>query len=235
MVGTRSPIELFRKRLNELLHERFDGKYTVLAKRAGIPISSMQHYMHTAKHMPGGEHVQRLAEACGVTADYLLSGGETVRPSDMFTKPVQVVRAGGQAGPELERQISVPLFRCSCPKECVFEEAVPPVAKARARVVIPMDMIAGRNYHRLIGVLMEGNLRRVGFGEGGRAVIDWDSRAPDWDHVVLYFDGTKHLFGRVKSTDSGLLASDWQGQASPNVLPKTAKVLGRVVAVLATP
>ena len=235
MPAVRTPIESFRKRLNDLLHERFEGKYTVLAKRAGIPISSMQHYIHTAKHLPGGEHLQRMADACGVTVDYILSGAQTVRPADLFSKPVQVVKAGGREGAELERQVSVPLFRCTCPKECAFREDVPPVAKARSRVVIPTDMIVHHNYHRLVGVLLEGHLRGGAWGEDGRCVIDWDVRTPDWERVSFYFDGAKHHFGRVKSTEHGLLASDWTGQASPTVLPKDAKILGRVVAVLTTP
>jgi len=42
------------------------------------------------------------------------------------------------------------------------------------------------------------------------------------------------MVGRVKQTEGGMLAADWNGQ-SPVVLPKTAKVLGRVVALLTAP
>jgi len=231
MPAPRTPVEAFRKRLNDLLLERFEGKYTVLAKRAGIPISSMQHYIHFSKHIPGGEHLARLAQACGVTSDFLLSGAQTVRPADLLSKPIPVAQGAGQ---EVERQLSVPLFRCTCPKECAFEEDVPPVAKARSRVVIPTDMVSKHNFHRLIGVLLDGHLKTAAGGEGGRIVIDWDTRTLDWEHRLLYFDGTKHMVGRVKQTEGGMLAADWNGQ-SPVVLPKTAKVLGRVVALLTAP
>ncbi len=232
MSGVRTPVEAFRKRLNDLLQERFEGKYTVLAKRSGIAVSSMQHYMHHSKHMPGSEHLQRIAEALGCTTDFLISGAQTVRPADLLSKPIPVAKAEGQ---ELERQLSVPVFRCTCPKDCVFEENVPPVAKSRTRVVIPTDMVTKHNFHRLIGVMLDGHLKRAAWGEEGRLVIDWDLRTPNFEKNVFYFDGTRHMVGRVKETEAGLLGTDWNGQ-SPTVLPKTAKILGHVVAmVTATP
>jgi len=229
MSAVRTPIEAFRKRLNDLLEERFEGKYTVLAKRAAIPVSSMQHYMHFSKHMPGSEHLQRIAEALGCTTDFLITGAQTVRPVDLLTKPISVARAEGQ---EIERQLSVPVFRCTCPKDCAFSEDVPQVSKARSRVVIPTDMVGKHNFHRLMGVMLDGHLKRSAWGEEGRIVIDWDDRTPDWNRNVFFYDGTKHMVGRVKETDAGLLAADWNGQ-SPVVLPKTAKLLGHVVAIVA--
>ncbi len=232
MSAVRTPVEEFRKRLNDLLQERFEGKYTVLAKRAAIPVSSMQHYMHFSKHMPGSEHLQRLAEALGCTTDFLITGAQTVRPIDLLSKPIPVTKGEGQ---EIERQLSVPVFRCTCPKDCPFSEDVPQVAKARSRVVVPTDMVSKHNFHRLIGVALDGHLKRAAWGEAGRLVINWDMRTPDFAKNVFFFDGTKHQVGHIKETEGGFLATDWNGQ-SPTVLPKTAKILGHVVAmVTATP
>ncbi len=67
-------IDAFRARLGQLILTECEGKYTLLARRAGIPISTMQHYIHWAKRIPGGEHVARIAHALGVTTDFLISG-----------------------------------------------------------------------------------------------------------------------------------------------------------------
>ncbi len=72
-----TPIMLeFRRRLLRLINERCEGHYTVLARRAGIPVSTMQHVLHHAKHLPGGEHLLRLARALGVSVDDLTMGVE---------------------------------------------------------------------------------------------------------------------------------------------------------------
>ncbi len=77
----RDPQEVagFRRRLVQLIAERYDGKYTVLARRAGIPVSTLEHYLHQAKKLPGGAHLLRLAAALGVSAEYLGTGREVAR------------------------------------------------------------------------------------------------------------------------------------------------------------
>ena len=74
MTRPEAPIHAFRRRLLQLIDERFEGRYTALAQRAGIPVSSMQHCVHTAKHLPGGEHLMRMAVALGVTVHELITG-----------------------------------------------------------------------------------------------------------------------------------------------------------------
>ena len=64
----------FRRRLQQLIYDRFEGKWTHLAQRAGIPVSSLQHCIHHARRFPGGDLLLRLADAFGVTVDYLLTG-----------------------------------------------------------------------------------------------------------------------------------------------------------------
>ncbi len=69
-------LEEFRRRLRVLIADRFEGKYSLLARRAGIPISSLQYCLHHATRFPGGDHLLRLATALGVSVDFLLSGQE---------------------------------------------------------------------------------------------------------------------------------------------------------------
>ena len=77
----RDPQEVagFRRRLVQLITERCEGKYTVLARRAGIAVSTMEHYIHQAKGLPGGAHLLRLAAVLGVSAEYLGTGRERAR------------------------------------------------------------------------------------------------------------------------------------------------------------
>ena len=67
-------MEAFRARLQQLIDDRFEGKYSRLARRAGMSVSSLQHILHTAKHFPSGDLLLRLAGATEVTVDYLLAG-----------------------------------------------------------------------------------------------------------------------------------------------------------------
>jgi predicted transcriptional regulator len=73
MMTTLRPIDIFRSRLRALVLEQFDGKYTLLAKRANIPISTLEHTMLEAKRLPGGDHLMRIADVLGVTVDSLIA------------------------------------------------------------------------------------------------------------------------------------------------------------------
>src|SRR5450759_2156380 len=132
-----APICGFRRRLLRLIAEQCEGKYTLLAQGAGIPVSSMQHILHDAKHLPGGEPLQKLARALGVTAQYLTTGDEAVRHADRLTpspqpvRPRRVPRGRGVVPP-----VTIPLFTCGCPGPCPLTAAIPPLAAARARVVV---------------------------------------------------------------------------------------------------
>ncbi len=70
----------FRRRLLRLIDEQDDGQYTRAARRAGIPVSSMQHILHGGKYLPGGEQLLLLAAAFGVSVQYLVSGREAPPP-----------------------------------------------------------------------------------------------------------------------------------------------------------
>jgi len=106
------PILGFRRRLLRLIAEQVDGRYTILARRAGIPISSMQHIMHDATHLPGGEPLQKLAGALGVTVQYLSTGHEGVYPAEPpghLSPPRRLPRRGPRPRPGTPRT-----SRCRC-------------------------------------------------------------------------------------------------------------------------
>ncbi len=70
----------FRRRLVRLIDQQDEGLYTRAARRARIPVSSMQHILHNGKYLPGGEQLLRLAEAFGVSVEYLVTGREALPP-----------------------------------------------------------------------------------------------------------------------------------------------------------
>ncbi len=74
---TMSPdpsLAAFRQRLRGLITDRYEGKYTALARAAGIPVSSMEHIMRTARRLPGGGQLVRLATTLDVSIDELVTG-----------------------------------------------------------------------------------------------------------------------------------------------------------------
>ena len=173
------PMLAFRRRLLRLIDEQLDGRYTALARRAGIPVSTMQHYIHTAKHLPGGEHLLRLAAALGVTVEQLASGPAGVRPA---ARPAPLLPTVGPprqpppAGPATH--LNLPVFHCRCPEACPLTEAVPSVAAAHARVVLPAAMLAPRQYHRLLGIEVGPRLPCADWPRGALLTLDWDDRVP---------------------------------------------------------
>jgi len=56
-------MEGFRRRLRQLIDAQFEGKYTWLARRAGVPVSSLQHILHPAKHFPSGDQLLQRGDA----------------------------------------------------------------------------------------------------------------------------------------------------------------------------
>jgi ribosomal protein RSM22 (predicted rRNA methylase) len=72
MTTDKRTLEGFRRRLHALIADRFEGKYSRLARRAGSPISSLQYCLHHARRFPGGDHLLGLAAALEVSVDYLL-------------------------------------------------------------------------------------------------------------------------------------------------------------------
>lgn len=236
-----SPIGGFRARLAQLMRSRCDGRYTVLARRAGIPVSTMEHYIHKAKHLPGGEHVVRLARALGVTTDYLLAGEDSIRPSDLLAHPVAVVQAprGRVEHAGLEHQISVAVFECGCPRNCPFAAPIPPVRSTRARALVPADLVP--RWHRLVGVRLTGRLASDGWSAGTRLILDWDARNPTGNHPFLFRQNGHCRLGRLHRSGDGPIISTPCLTHRPTdpatALPRVytheeIDVLGRIVAVI---
>jgi len=230
MTRTVPPIHAFRRRLFQLIDEQFEGRYTALARRAGIPISTMQHYVHTAKHLPGGEHMLRLAAALGVTVQYLITGQEGVRPAAAPPAP-----GGGPRDQTAPRgpatHLSVPVFRCGCPGSCPLTEPVPAVAAAHARAIVPIAMLAHYQDHRYMAVEVRPELRGAAWPVGTQLVLDWDARDPRWEALVLLHDHGRCRLGHVTPTDDRFLFTAQRG-SEPDLLSLNARILGTSVAAV---
>ena len=230
MTRREPPILAFRRRLFELIDERFEGRYTALAHRAGIPVSTMQHYVHTAKHLPGAEHLLRLAVALGVTAQYLITGQEGVRPAAGPPAPAEGPRdQTPPRGPATH--LSVPVFRCGCPGACPLTEPVPAVAAAPARAVVPIAMLAHYEDHRYMAVEVSPELPGAAWPVGTQLVIDWDARDPRWEALVLLHDHGRCRLGYVTPMGDRLLFAPQRGRA-PGLVSPEGRILGTIIAAV---
>jgi transcriptional regulator with XRE-family HTH domain len=238
--GKPPSVRAFRERITELIATRFHGKYTVLAKRAGIPVSTMQHYMHSAKHIPGGEHVARIAEALGVTIDHLVTGSDVIRASDLLARPVVFGQGGTGEMSKLKRHIEVAVFECTCPEDCVFAHEPLPVGTAEAQVFVPVELV----YHwpRLVGLHIT---YQLGWTIGTRLILDWDARSPGAgnDKFLYRLDGRCQL-GRLQRSAEGLLVMippstpgkpDVAMPVPRTLPPDKVEVLGKIVTVIGPP
>lgn len=196
------PIHAFRRRLLRLIDEQYDGRYTILARRAGIPISTMQHYIHTAKHLPGGEHLLRLAAAFGVTVENLVSGQEGVRPAERPVHPVSVVRPGGD--PPAPTVLTIPVVRCGCPAACPLTDAVPPEGAAASTVGVPVEILPRHRDQRLIALQVGGGLQSGEWPDGARLVMDADARTPPWEALALIHTEGRCQLGHVTQVEHAL-------------------------------
>jgi hypothetical protein len=222
----------FRRRLHRLIADRFEGKYTLLAKRAGIPVSSMEHYLHAAVRLPGGEHLGRMAEALGVSSDFLLTGAAAVRADSLLSHPVHLPSLQGTSATEIEeRQIAIPVFRCTCPTACPLTADRPTASAAPGHVFFPEDLLPRKHRHRLIALELDRTLSAAAWRVGTRVVVDWETRQPAWTALTLVHAEGRCRLGHVARTADGLLLAAELG-AVPTALPPDSRILGRVVAVL---
>jgi len=230
-----APVEAFRHRLAQLIRTKFEGKYTLLAKRARIPVSTMEHYLHRAKHLPGGEPLDRMAEALGVSTDYLIDGSEVVRPAELLAHPVLVYQEPFAEAPEQARQIAVPCFTCGCPVECAFGQEPLPVRGTQLQSFIPAELVP--QWHRLVGLRVTAPLATRRWPVGSRLILDWDDRAPRATHPFLYQVAGRCALGRLHGeTAEQLTVLPVHPDRMPprlHVYPAAAlTILGRVVLVI---
>ncbi len=219
----------FRRRLRRLIDEQCEGHYTRLAQRAGIPVSSMEHIMLTAKRLPGGDHLLRLAAALGVTVQDLVAGEAAGRPAGRLARPLPGLRPGGE--PPVPAYLTIPVVRCGCPAACPLTAAVPPDAATWTTLLLAADLVARHTHHRLIAVQITPSLPCPEWPEGMRLVVDWDARTPQWDALSLI-----HTEGRCQLGHPSL-AGDWSvftGRVQDAFREVTAEcqVLGTIVAAV---
>lgn len=233
MTTADSSLSAFRRRLRTLIADRCDGKYTVLATRARIPVSSMEHIIHTARRLPGGEQLLRMAAALRVSLDYLATGVEAIRPADLLAHPVVINPGQGSSSRTGEApQISMPTFRCGCPGPCSLTTPVPRVEAACSRLIIPTDLVASRNFHRLSGVHVDATLPCADWPAGTRLVIDWDAREPRWEALMLLHLEERCRLGHCTVAGERLLFAPSR-QAEPVLVSGTTRILAQVVAAVA--
>ncbi len=225
-------MDAFRRRLLRLVAERYEGHYTLLAQRAAIPVSSLQHIVHHATHLPGGEQLFRLALALGVSIDFLVTGAETGQPGGLPAPRPPVVFARGPVPPAGDVvQVAVPVFRCACPGACPLAEEAPPVATATSRVIFPADLLARRANHLLLAIEVDRHFGTSHWPRGTRLVVDWGARTPRWDADALFRAEGHCRVGHVGLMGDRLVGAS-RPDGAPQLLAPNAVILGTIIAAM---
>ncbi len=230
MTRTEGSITGFRRRLLQLIDQQFDGRYSRLARRAGLAVSSVQHHIHHARRLPGGDHLLRMAEALGVSVHFLVTGDETIRPAGGPPPLVPRVQPGGE--PVAQRLI-IPVFSCACPGVCPLGQPEPPMAAARSTVVLEHEMVSVRAGHQLIAVCVTPGCPSSEWPDGTRLVVEWSARPRQWEALTLIQIEGRCQWGHLTQVgDEFLFGSGPEGAF--RFLPAAAcKILGTAVAAIA--
>ena len=214
MAPPGTPIHAFQQRLRRLLEEHCEGRYTVFARAAGIPVTTMQHYLRHAVHLPGGEHLLRMARGFGITMDYLVTGEGPARPAPHRDQPTY---------------LTVPILRCGCPGPCALRADVLPAQPPMPTMVLPAEVIRRRD-HRLIAVPITDGLQAAGWLDGSRLVVDLDARTPAPDALALVQVNGHCKVGYINPFLGACLFGPTADGEFEMLLPGTWTVLGTVVA-----
>ena len=226
MARPEPPIRAFRRRLLQLIDERFEGRYTALARRAGIPISTMQHYIHNAKHLPGGEHLMRIDVAFGVPVRELIAepraGNATARPGP----PVPAVQPpDDQPAPA---RLAIPEIRCGCPGACPLTAEGPLAPETGTRIILPAEILPQHRTHRLLATPVGAALPAAEWPAGTRLVVDTDLRTPTWDDLALiHTEGRCQLGHLTQIADTILCGAERGGDF--RVIQRGWRILGTIV------
>jgi hypothetical protein len=229
MTRPEPPIRAFRRRLLRLIDEQYGGRYTRFARRAGIPISTVQHYIHNAKHLPGGEHLMRMATALGITVQQLITGQDAGRPTPPPFRRVPVLPPAGDRPDPTGRMI--PVVRCGCPGACPLPAARPPATTAVETLVLPAEMLAPSRDHRLIAVPVGEGLAAAEWPAGARLVVDLDARTPAWEALALLHTEGRCELGHLTQVETALFVAA-QRDGDFRILMDGWRILGTSIAIV---
>jgi transcriptional regulator with XRE-family HTH domain len=228
MTRTEGSITGFRRRLLQLIDQQCDGRYSRLARRAGLAVSSVQYHIHHARNLPGGEHLARMAAVLGVTLDYLVNGDETVRPADGPPRFIPVIPRGD--GSHIRTHLTIPVLMCACPNACpLMDEA--PLAAART-MMIERDLVHSHAQQRLIAVEVTPGCPSPEWPVGTRLVVAWGIRPAQRGALgLIHTEGHCEWGHLTQVADALFCASEAEGDF--RVIPaREWKILGAAVAAI---
>jgi hypothetical protein len=191
----------------------------------------MQHIVHHARHLPGGEHLLRLAQALDVTVHSLIAGEDTARPADGPPRLLPVVPHGADA--HSDAYLTIPVMACACPAVCPLTATVPRVATPRTPVVLERDLLGTGRHACLIAVEVTAECPAADWRTGTRLVVAWGRRPRRWAALALVHAQGHCEWGYVKQVEDALFcASEVDGEF--RVIPAGEwRILGTTVAVVA--
>lgn len=233
MRRTERSITRFRRRLKRLIEEKFDGRYTCLARGADVPVSTLEHILLEAKRLTGGEHLLRLTRALEVTTHFLITGEEAVRPTVSSPQFAPVMRPSAEPTPRTSLSVRVPAMKCLCPGVCPLTQAVPPRPTVRSGVVVERDLVDPHNPECLLVVEVTPNCPSPKWRPGTRLVVAWGLRPLRWDALALVHAEGRCQWAHLKQVSDVLFFAD-DAEGNFSVLPfDTWRILGAAIAVVA--
>ncbi len=221
----------FQRRLRQLIEEKFEGRYTTLARRAGIPISTLEHTLLEAKRLPGGEHLFRLARALEVTVDALITGEDTVRSAD---GPPQLLPAVlPDANAPSAAYLTIPVLACACPAVCPLTAPVPRAVTSRAQVVLERALLGTGRYACLIAVEVTAECPAADWRTGTRLVVAWGRRPRRWAALTLVHAEGHCEWAYVREVEGALFCAEEVDGEFRVIPPGEWRILGTAVAAVA--
>ncbi len=215
-------ITTFRRELARLINERFEGHYTRLAQRAGIPVSSVEHMIHNATRVPGGDHLLRLAEALDVSVDDLVRGEELAHsgvPDSVAIAP--------------DAYLTIPVLACACPAVCPLTAPVPRAVTSRAQVVLERALLGTGRYACLIAVEVTAECPAADWRTGTRLVVAWGRRPRRWAALTLVHAEGHCEWAYVREVEGALFCAEEVDGEFRVIPPGEWRILGTAVAAVA--
>jgi hypothetical protein len=224
-------ITSFRRRLKRLIAEKFDGRYTRLARRAGVPVSTLEHTLLEAKRLPGGDHLLRLARALDVTAHFLVTGEDAARPAGGPSRLLPGLPPGAAA--PSQAYLTIPVLACACPATCPLTAAVPRGVTSHTQVVLERELLGTGPYASLVAVEVTAECPAAEWRTGTRLVVAWGRRPRRWGALALVHAQGHCEWGYVKQVEDALFCAE-EVDGEFRVIPAGAwRILGTAIAAVA--